>query len=213
MNVPDDLDREAFQQVWRRVMPEDRVDCPFTLETPEAPARPESQTAPAPVLSPPVQPSFVRPMTSAPASVPTCLGEQSAGDLPALEVMLALAMDGRRIYRALAHRNNGRPRERREGFFSALAEAKQFQVQRLSAAYFLISGQEYTVPPTDFPTSPSLPFAIRERFQAEQQAALHLLAAANSASDPCLTELYRMLAQEDQEHAKKLRDHLVSVQA
>ena len=33
------VDREVFERVWRRVMPEDRGDCPFTL--PEEPAKAE----------------------------------------------------------------------------------------------------------------------------------------------------------------------------
>ena len=32
------VDREVFERVWRRVMPEDRADCPFTLPEAEAPA-------------------------------------------------------------------------------------------------------------------------------------------------------------------------------
>ena len=43
-----ELDRVAFQQVWRRVMPEDRPDCPFTLE---APTLPTVTSTPVPVVS------------------------------------------------------------------------------------------------------------------------------------------------------------------
>ena len=28
-------DQETFERVWRRVMPEDRADCPFTLRSEE----------------------------------------------------------------------------------------------------------------------------------------------------------------------------------
>ena len=35
-------DREVFERVWRRVMPEDRPDCPFTLYSEEA--EPAAQT-------------------------------------------------------------------------------------------------------------------------------------------------------------------------
>ena len=215
--TPTPLDREAFQRVWRRVMPEDRLDCPFTLEEPAAapepssPPQPASLSAPAPVPPPPVVHTL--PQTGAPL-LPICLGEQSAGDLPALEAMLCLTADSFRIYRTLARRkgNQGRSRERREGLFSALADAKQFQIQRLSAAHFLISGREHTLLPTDPPAFPSLPLALRARFQAEQQAAVQLMAAANAAGDPCLMELYRTLAMENQGHARQLRDQLVKLQ-
>ena len=50
------------------------------------------------------------------------------------------------------------------------------------------------------------------RFQAEQQAAVQLMAAANAAGDPCLMELYRTLAMENQGHARQLRDQLVKLQ-
>ena len=32
------VDREVFERVWRRVMPEERGDCPFTLAEQEEPA-------------------------------------------------------------------------------------------------------------------------------------------------------------------------------
>ena len=34
----EELDHAAFARVWRRVMPEDRPDCPFTLEPSAPPA-------------------------------------------------------------------------------------------------------------------------------------------------------------------------------
>lgn len=222
MNEPQtsaSLDREAFQRVWRRVMPEDRLDCPFTLEdqaaAPDTADQPPAAAAPAPppVLSPPVQPHFVRPLTTTPPLLPICLGEGSNCDLPALEAMLALAADGWRIYRSLA-RPKGRQsqnRTHREGLFSTLAEAKQHQVRRLAAAHFLICGREHTPLPTDAPSFSSLPMALRARFQAEQQDAVQLLAAANAAGDPCLMELYRTLALENQGFAKQLRDQLVKM--
>jgi len=43
----EELDAAAFGRVWRRVMPEDRPDCPFTLDDPPAPA-------PAPVEQTPL---------------------------------------------------------------------------------------------------------------------------------------------------------------
>ena len=211
--APDTLDREAFQRVWRRVMPEDRLDCPFTLEAPEpAPAaRPE----PAPLPSPVQSPAFVQPLPRAAApGLPLCLGEGSVGELPTIEALLLLSLDGWRIYRSLARRQQGngrRGREERGGTLSELAEAKRVQARKLSAADFLISGRDHVAPPTDAPIFRSLPLALRERYQAEQLAAAQFLAAANASADPCLMELYRALALEDQLHAKMLRDLLVQM--
>lgn len=191
---PTALDHEAFQRVWQRVMPQDRADCPFTLE-------PLAVSAPVPIQSPAAEPLPV-PIQSPP---PTCLGLASQGQLPQLEELLGLTMDCARIYRALERRWG---RRNRRGLLSALADGKTRQVRRLSAAHFLISGREYTFTPTPIPADRTLALALRERFQAEQQAAALLLSAAQSTSDPCLTELYRSLAEENQDHASLLRTHL-----
>lgn len=180
----EELDHAAFARVWRRVMPEDRPDCPFTLE-PSAP----------PALSTPASPAAA---AAAPAVPCACLGEGSARDLPELERMLRQTTDDFRIYRALARRLG------QGGLFSTLAVEKKRQVRRLSTASFLISGKQYTAPPTPAPGTLTLPLAMRERFQAEQRAGSALLAAAETAADPCLAGLYRILAEEDRDHARRL---------
>ena len=40
-------DREVFERVWRRVMPEDRPDCPFVLDEAAA-AQPAAEAASLP---------------------------------------------------------------------------------------------------------------------------------------------------------------------
>lgn len=192
---PTALDHAAFQRVWQRVMPQDRADCPFTLDPPALPTMAPEQPAPAALV----------PLAQAPASTPVCLGEASAGQLPLLGELLGLTMDCARIYRALERRWG---RRNRRGLLSALADEKARQVRRLSAAYFLISGQEYPFTPTPAPTAGSLALALRERFQAEQLAAAQLLSAAQAAADPCLSQLYRDLAEENQAHASLLRTQL-----
>lgn len=183
-----ELDHTAFERVWRRVMPEDRPDCPFTLE-PSAPTAPS-----APALSPSAPPPV-----PAPAVKPTaCLGESSAADLPGLEQVLRQTTDDFRIYRALARRMN------QGGLFSTLAARKKRQAKRLTTAAFLISGKPYTPPPTLAPKALPLPLTMRERFQAEQRAAAELLTAAETVADPCLARLYHSLAEEDRDHASRL---------
>lgn len=208
------LDCKAFERVWRRVMPEDRPDCPFTLEpsvsaapTTAVPAAASASTRPI-LLAPP-------PPAAAPAPVPAttpsvslsnspqnrpsaCLSEDSASDLPGLKQVLRQTTDDFRIYRALARRMG------QSGLFTALATQKRRQAKRLTTAAFLISGKSYTVPPTQAPETLSLPLTLRERFQAEQRAAAGLLEAAKAASDPCLADLYRSLAEEDRSYTKRL---------
>lgn len=187
------LDHAAFQRVWQRVMPQDRADCPFTLDPPALAAMAPEQPAPAPLV----------PLGR--ESAPLCLGEASAGQLPLLGELLGGAMDCARIYRAMERRWG---RRNRRGLLSALADEKARQVRRLSAAYFLISGREYSFTPTPVPAAGTLALALRERFQAEQLAAARLLTAAQAAADPCLSQLYRELAEENRAHASLLRTQL-----
>lgn len=175
-------DQEAFQRVWRRVMPQDRPDCPFTLDAPAAPlpaAAPSSQ-------APPV----------------ACLGEASAEALPTLDRLLLLTVEDWQNYRAMARSG------RRASLPAALAQAKHQQFRRLAAARFLISGAPYELPETEPPQAAPLPLWIRQRYQAEQQGALELLSAAGSSTDPCLIDLFRALAMENQTHAGQLREWL-----
>ena len=184
--VPAVLDQAAFQQVWRRVMPEDRPDCPFTLNSPAVPAM-----APPPHPIPPRQ-------APSPGPAPVCLGQASAGELPILVQLLDQTVDGYRIYRSLARRT-------REALPPSLAAVKHQQARRLSAAHFLISGKRHSSPPTPAPQFHSLALSLRSRYQAEQQSALALFSAANTSSDPCLIDLYRSLAAENQSLAGQLR--------
>lgn len=186
-NSPAPLDQAAFQRVWRRVMPTDRPDCPFVLDPPSLPE--------------PIQPLMRPPMTPV-----SCLGEASMGELPTLEGLLALTVNGYRIYRAMERRMSRGGKGR--GLFSTLAAAKKGQVRRLSTARFLIAGQEPVSAPTPAPTAESLSLFLRERFQEEQRAAAEFLSAAQAAVDPCLRELYQVLAAENRSHAAQLRSRL-----
>lgn len=192
--IPMELDQAAFQRVWERVMPRDRPDCPFTLEVPE-----ELTPSPQPMIRSVLSPL---PRQEAPQPVP-CLGEASVGELPRLEELIRGEQRLRHTYRALARQMGPR------GLFSTLADEKKQQLRRLLAAHFLISGREYS--PT-FSGTPALPktraLALREGFRGEQMAAAALMEAAQATADPCLSQLYRALAEENGEHAQRLRTAL-----
>ena len=194
------LDQAAFQRVWRRVMPQDRADCPFTLEDPAL-----TPTAVPQPLTRAVPPSL--PAQAIPQAVP-CLGEASIGELSTLEALMEQVFQALGDYRAL-ERQTGR-----RGSFSALIREKDRQFRRLSAAYFLISGQE---PPSPSRKSPvpgnrSLPkdtaLALRGRFRGEQLEAAILMDAAQNTGDPCLSQLYRELAEENRGFADRVRARL-----
>ncbi len=184
------LDQAAFQRVWSRVMPEDRPDCPFTVDPP--PSAPLPAPAPPCPASPP----------PCPAQPPVCLGEDSGNQLAELEALACACADGYRIYRALARRY------RKEPLFLQLAQRKRRQAGRLAAAYFLISGRRFTAPPTQAPRADDLPLLLRDRVQAEHRLSLRLFTAATATADPCLVELYRDLGKECQTCAAQIRGWL-----
>lgn len=188
------LDQAAFQRVWRRVMPQDRADCPFTLEDPIS-----ATPAPAPLVRTPPAPLPVQAVP--PQSVP-CLGEASVGELPALRERMDAAAQAQQTYQMLARRAG------RRGVSTSLAVEKERQVRRLNAAHFLISGEEYA-PAAGIVSLPKTnALALRDRFRWEQMEAAALMDAAQATADPCLAQLYRELAEENRNHADLLRGRL-----
>lgn len=197
---PEVLDQAAFRRVWRRVMPQDRPDCPFTLD----PVGEEAVPCPPPGGEPTaLAPQAVSaPPAAAPAPVPLCLGAASAGDLAELDRLAQQVARDLALYRALA---------RRAGSALPLARAKADHLGQLAAARYLISGQK---PPKSGPNAaknggngPLLPL-LRERFHAEEALVVAFFTAAQAAADPCLQELYRQLAPETQALADTLRGWL-----
>lgn len=80
-HLPCSCDQEVFERVWRRVMPEDRPDCPFTLgEDAAAPPaiQPPAAALPAVVHTAPAgEQAPSRPVVGEEHDVP-CLGASSA---------------------------------------------------------------------------------------------------------------------------------------
>lgn len=233
MNGPqNDLDHAAFQRVWRRVMPQDRADCPFTLDAPAeeaqqvtvtAPVAPASEPAPQTTPEAPVGAMTslaIQTMAPMPAVTPTvtprqvmpgmapspCLGENAAGELPTLEALLAMVREGRQVYKGLTR--SARAHTAQATLLADLLAAKEHQLRRLRTAHFLISGAEPDLPPATPRRWPSFPLALRDRYHSEQAFALHCLSAAGGSADPCLIDLYRSLASQSQALAGSLREAL-----
>jgi len=125
-----------------------------------------------------------------------CLGEASAGELPTLDLLLKLTLEGWQVYRTLSRRHADAGR---------LAQVKSRHAKRLRAACFLISGQQRLLAAPPFRSHQTLPQTLRSRFQAEQQLSLRFFTAADTAADPCLIDLYRALGRECQDLAGDLR--------
>lgn len=208
MSHPQELDPAAFERVWRRVMPQDRADCPIVLNTAETPP-PADMPAPAAETPQPVPAPL--PMPSAPhapaGSAPAlCLSETETAALPVLARLMELAREGRQIYTALSRPNRGQ--SARTAQLRELASVKAGQLRRLRTAYFLIAGTEAESAAEPQRRPPSLSLTLRERYHAEQSFALACLTAASQTADPCLTELYRSLAGQSQGLAGKIRELL-----
>lgn len=177
-------DREVFERVWRRVMPEDRPDCPFTLYS-------EEETAQAPV-----QPAEEKRTELVP--VPA---EQSGGDGAVLQAFIADELSDWRTYQTLARRipgGNGRA-------LMGVAADERRHAGRLSAAYFLLSGVKFWPP-----AEPELPregwmAILRRRYWAERKGAEAYRTAAGRTGDSTLRELYLELAGDEEAHAGVIR--------
>lgn len=208
-------DNETFRRVWRRVMPEDRADCPFTLTEPQ-PGPPAAELSPPE----PAQPEVPRPdfLSAAPAAAPVevsdetdsllleeepvSLGRSSAVYLPQLQEMILRKLAAWRFYQQLSRRANG-PFART---LANLAGDERRHAKRLSAAAFLISGVRFL--PNDRPAAPvpaALPAALRAAFSAEQRAESTCRAFAAETSDEALRTLYLELAGEDCAHTQQIR--------
>lgn len=177
-------DREVFERVWRRVMPEDRPDCPFTLYSEE-----ETEQAP-------IQPAEERKTELVP--VPA---EQSGGDGAVLQAFIADELSDWRTYQTLARRipgGNGRA-------LMGMAADERRHAGRLSAAYFLLSGVKFWPP-----AEPELPregwmAILRRRYWAERKGAEAYRTAAGHTGDSALRELYLELAGDEEAHAGIIR--------
>lgn len=206
-------DREIFERVWRRVMPHDRPDCPFTLSGEEELSEMEqllttgcSQPAAQPA---PVQPAGgVCPFPGAPGEeeeevydVP-CLGSRSAVYGQALQGFIMDELGDMRRYQHLSRRGCGGAGRT----LAAMAADELRHARRLSAAYFLISGVWFWPEQAAAPApAGSYPALLRRSFALEQQGAQRYLAAAEEMEDACLNRLCLELAEEEKQHAATLR--------
>ena len=104
-HLPCSCDQEVFERVWRRVMPEDRPDCPFTLgEDAAAPPaiQPPAVALPAVVHTAPAgEQAPSRPVVGEEHDVP-CLGASSAVYGAQLQRLIDRELADWRAYQALS---------------------------------------------------------------------------------------------------------------
>ena len=166
-------------------------DCPAQPDIPVQPECPACPECPAPPAEASNSPAL-------------CLGDASQADSGPLEALMACAQTGAAAGRMLARRANGSCAKA----LAALACDHRLAFRRLSAAYFLITGQRY-MPKCAAPSLPaSLALGLRQQFVWEQQWEQKNRQAAQATADPCLKELYLELAQEGAFHAGAIRSLL-----
>lgn len=195
-------DRDIFLRVWRRVMPEERPDCPVTVEQPPEQAE-EPAEQPAPESRGGGRPPAERAGDDFPSpdDVP-CLGSGAAGETDHLQEFTAQELACWRAYQMLARRTSGQGGRT----VAALAGGCRRRAKRLSAALFLISGVRFW-PAEQGNTPPARSWfgALREHFIAEQNRGCAYRAAAEDCRDGCLRALYLDLADDCAEHAGMIR--------
>ncbi len=172
------LDREEFERVWRRVMPQDRPDCPFTLA-------PQAQAPCAPTGEVPLSPCPTAPSATLPLQRQFFFERREAAYC-------------RRLARTLwgSHAQ----------VLSRLAAEHTAAAKRLGGTYFLLTGVRLS-PPRICHRSPQSPLpALRERYAAAQEAqAAYRSCAAAAEEDSALSALYLELSRQAQLQAGLLR--------
>ena len=199
-------DRETFERVWRRVMP-DGTNSPIQTDpTADEQARtlmvrqqPESAVMQETGLT------LTRREEVRPEQDVVCLGQGSEMYAALLREMIDGEMEDLRIYQALARRAGSSGTR----VLSTMAADERRHAKRLGTAHFLITGERYQ-PPTQNASRPAMDLmnGLREQFIHEQRGAAAYQGAAQETSDPCLRQLYQELAQEEAAHARMIRSLL-----
>ena len=168
-NTINSVDPATFQRVWNRVMPDQSLS-PIEMDTIE-PVPPEQPIQPIQPIQPPETIQPIEPVEPAPPEVPDL---PDLPEPPSVQLLPAL-MD--QLYAAwqrsqcLTRQTSGSVNR----VFANSAEEQRRGLKRLSAAYFLQSGQWYTPGRTQNNArmgqnrTGGLPNLLRERYQWERQ--------------------------------------------
>ncbi len=196
-------ERDTFLRVWERVMPEERADCPITVERGEGCAAAPMMPVPATrcgAVHTTVGVGRAGDDFPAKEDVP-CLGSGGEADREKLQEMIGWELLAWRRYQTLARRGGQGGRG-----LAGLAEGCYRRAKRLSAALFLISGVRFwPAGQISAPTPRSYFAALREHFLAEQNRGQSYRAAAEECRDCCLRALYLDLAEGCADHAGCIR--------
>lgn len=204
-NTINGVDPATFQRVWNRVMPDQSLS-PIEMDTIE-PVPPEQPIQP---IQPPEAIQPIEPVEPAPPEVPDLPDLPDLPEPPSVQLLPAL-MD--QLYAAwqrsqcLTRQTSGSVNR----VFANSAEEQRRGLKRLSAAYFLQSGQWYTPGRTQNNArmgqsrTGGLPNLLRERYQWERQWEQTCRQAAQAVQDEAVRSLLNCLAQEAAGRAGQIR--------
>lgn len=197
-------ERDVFERVWRRVMPEGTGDISVEM-TPVSAEEPRMQTVWQQELSPMPEREPMCTLSIQDGVDTLCLGSGAAVYAPLLQEMVDGEMEDWRLYQTMARRAAGNASK----VLGTLAAEERKHMRKLSAAYFIITGERCQ--PRGQGGSrpvPDVMNGLREQFIQEQRGAAAYQGAAAESSDPCLRQLFRELAQEEGMHARTVRSLL-----
>ncbi|MEG0754940.1 MAG: hypothetical protein RR450_00965 [Oscillospiraceae bacterium] len=200
-------DREVFQRVWQRVMPQETPGCPITLKTPETLPPPIVPTQTAPEFSQP-QPIFT-PIPPPPAALSPATVAAAPEKVPSqsglLQEFILEEFQDSVTYHALAHRVAGGPKST----LWAISREESLHQKRLTVAYFLLTGVHLLPQPSPHQRPKDcIQTELRRRYWAETAGAAAYRAAAEACTDCALKALYLDLAEDETAHAALLRSLL-----
>lgn len=177
------FDPEVFRRVWQRVMPDQSL----------SPVSPGPAPLPAvPALSP---------APGGTEALPACLGEGSRPHAQVLREVMDQTRGLSLTLRRLARRSPGRAAR----VLLALSARLDREARRLSAAYFLITGERYAPGQAPLPLSGPLEQGLRALFRQFLLRASRLQGSALEVGDPCLKELLQELEDQAEHSANRLR--------
>ena len=162
------------------------------------PAMPEAPAAPVPA-----GPGAATPVGQLPGAAqnPCCMGTAAAEMLDVIAGYIEAALSDRRYLLALVRQAPSWARQT----LRDIAADLQTQARRLTAAYYLITGQRYrpAVSAERIYVGRWCP-ALRERYHAAACSGLNYARSAEDTMDPCLTKLFEELSEEAYGHAEEL---------
>lgn len=196
-------DREVFERVWRRVMP-DGSNSPIQIDPPADDRAREQMRVEREEME---QTGLAVPRREEmrPESDVVCLGRGSEQYADLLREMIDGETEDFRTYQALARRAGGAGAR----LLGAMAADERRHAKRLGTAYFLITGERYQSPNQNGSRPPmDLMNGLREQFIQEQRGSSAYQGAAQETADPCLRQLYQELSREEAAHARMIRSLL-----